>query len=90
MSAFLKIYQYIYLAAGAYLSEAPSPLRFLFGVVKQICRFGIWSNILCIIPVCALHITQSPSPPLLHCIECIYTCTYSHREGGGVGELERS
>jgi hypothetical protein len=26
-------------AAGVYLSEAPSPPRFLFGVVKQICRF---------------------------------------------------
>ncbi len=31
------------LAAGVYLSEAPSPPRFLFGVVKQFCRFGIWS-----------------------------------------------
>jgi hypothetical protein len=30
---FLKIYQSRYLAAGVYLSEAPSPPRFLFGVV---------------------------------------------------------
>jgi hypothetical protein len=29
------------LAEGDYLSEAPSPPRFLFGVVKQFCRFGI-------------------------------------------------
>ncbi len=26
-------------AAGVYLSEAPTPPRFLFGVVKQFCRF---------------------------------------------------
>jgi hypothetical protein len=29
------------LAAGVYLSETPSPPRFLFGVVKQFCWFGI-------------------------------------------------
>jgi hypothetical protein len=31
------------LAAGVCLSEAPSPPRFLFGVVKQFYRFGIGS-----------------------------------------------
>jgi hypothetical protein len=30
--------------AGVYLSEAPSPPKILFRVVKQFCRFGIWSN----------------------------------------------
>jgi hypothetical protein len=48
----------MYLAAGVYLSEAPSPPRFLFGVVKQFCRFGIWSHTQCIIPEYALRITQ--------------------------------
>jgi hypothetical protein len=51
------------LVEGVYLSEAPSPPRFLFGVVKQFCRFGIWSNIQCKTPVyCMLSI--QPDPPL--------------------------
>jgi hypothetical protein len=41
---FLKIDVSRDLAAGVYLSEAPSPLRFLFEAVKQFGRFGIWSN----------------------------------------------
>ncbi len=45
------------LAAGVYLSEAPSPPRFLFGVVKQFCRFGIWSNTQCVTSEDALHTT---------------------------------
>ncbi len=32
------------MAAGVYLSEAPSPPRFLFGVEKQFFRVGIWPN----------------------------------------------
>ncbi len=36
---------------------------FLFGVLKQFCRFGIWSNIQCITHVSALHTTRSPPPP---------------------------
>ncbi len=60
--AFLKIYQQRYLAAGVYPSEAPSPPRFLFGVVKQFCRFGILSNTQRMTPEYALHITQSPPP----------------------------
>jgi hypothetical protein len=60
----------MYLAAGVYAYEAPSPPRFLFLVVKQFCRFEIWSNTQCISPVYALHITQSPPPhPLLHTVK---------------------
>jgi hypothetical protein len=33
--------KYKYLAAGVYLSEDPSPTWFLFGVVKQFCRYGM-------------------------------------------------
>ncbi len=33
------------------------------GVVKQFCRFGIWSMTQCITPVYALHTTRSPPPP---------------------------
>jgi hypothetical protein len=51
-SLFLKIDLY-----GVYLSEAPSPPRFLFGVVKQFCRFGIWSNTQYVTPGDALHTT---------------------------------
>ncbi len=65
------------------MSEAPSPTRFLFGVVKQHCRFGIWSNAQCITPVYALHKNRSPPPTLLHTVEIhTYPCTYSHREEG--------
>jgi hypothetical protein len=41
---FLKTALLRYLAAGVYLSEAPSPPRFLVGLVMQICRFVIRSN----------------------------------------------
>jgi hypothetical protein len=61
------------MAAGVYLSEAPSTPRFLFGVVKQFGRLAIWSNTQCLIPVDALHTTRSPvtqcidgSPALIH------------------------
>jgi hypothetical protein len=40
-----------------YLPEAPSPPSFLFGVVKQFFRFGIWSNTQCVTPVDDLHTT---------------------------------
>jgi hypothetical protein len=51
------------LAACVYLSDAPSPPRFLFGVVKQFCMFGIWPNTQCITPAYALHITKKNPPP---------------------------
>ncbi len=37
MSSSIIIYQQGDFAKGAYLSEAPFPPRFLFGVVKQFC-----------------------------------------------------
>jgi hypothetical protein len=90
---FLKIDLYRDLAACVYLSEAPSPLRFLFGVVKQFFRFGIWSNTQCITPLDALHTNRSTPPPptVTHCIDCIdcidlYLFTQG-RVGGG--KLER-
>jgi len=43
------------IAVGVYLSEASSHPRFLFGVVKQFCRYGIWSNTQCITPVDGVH-----------------------------------
>jgi hypothetical protein len=90
MSAFLKKYEKIYLAAGVYLSEASSPPRFLFGVVKQFCMFRIWPNTQCITPLYAFHTTRSPPPPVTHCMNT-YPCTYSHRERGrGVGEPVRT
>ena len=75
-------------AAGVYLSEAPSPPRVLFGVVKQLCRFAIWSNTQCITLVDALHTTQSPPPPVTQYINT-YPCTYSHREWGRGGEVNQ-
>ncbi len=72
-----------YLAAGVYLSETPSHSRFLFGVAKQFCMFGIWSIAQCITLVYALHIIQSP-PPVTHYIGCIDL--YLFTQGGG-GEV---
>ncbi len=65
---FLKIDLERDLAAGVYLSEAPSPPRFLFGVVKQFCRLGICSNTQCITPVDALQPDPPLPPPVTHCI----------------------
>jgi hypothetical protein len=48
---FVKLYLYRDLAAGVYLSEAPSRPWFLFKVIKQFSGFGIWSNTQCIIHV---------------------------------------
>jgi hypothetical protein len=77
MSAFLKIDQLRDVAAGNYLSAAPSPPRFLFGVEKQFCKFGIWSNTQCLTPVYALQLSTQldPLPPVTHCINT-YHCTY--------------
>jgi hypothetical protein len=49
-----------------------SPPIFLFGVGKQSCKFGIWSNTQCIIPEYALHITESSPLPLSHTVLNIY------------------
>jgi hypothetical protein len=72
------------LAACVYLFEAHSSHRFLFGVVKKFCSFGIWSNTQCITSVDALHTTRSPTPPPSPCYTLCRLCRpYSHREGGG-------
>jgi hypothetical protein len=63
------------------------PPRFLFGVVKQFCRFEIYSNIQCITPVDALHTTWS-HPPLLRTMNTD-PGTYSHRERGGGGGVNQ-
>ncbi len=76
------------LAAGVYLSEAHYPPRFLFGVVKQFCRFGIWSNTCtkCITHVDALHTTRSPPYYTLYKYISLYLFTEGKagmRERGG-------
>ncbi len=79
---FLKIELYRDLAGGA---EAPSPPRFLFGMVKQFCGFGISSNTQCITMILhmlsSLHTTRSPPPR--HCLNK-YPCTGTNNshEGG--------
>jgi hypothetical protein len=86
---FLKIDLSRDLAACIYKSEAHSPPRFLFGVVKQFCRFKIWSNTQCITHVDVLHTTRSP-PPLLHIVQYrLYRPVLIHTgKGGGVNWRE--
>jgi hypothetical protein len=60
----------------------PPPLIGFFGVVKQFCRFGIWSNTQCITPEYALHIT--PPPPVTHCLY-IPVLIHTGKWGGGGG-----
>jgi hypothetical protein len=72
---FLKMYQQRYLAAGVYLSEAPSPLRFSLGVVRQACRFGIWSNTgACI---CSTYFQSFSTTFTLTIVLCYVTIIYS-------------
>ncbi len=74
-------------AAGVYLSEAPSPPKFLFGVAKQFCRFRIWCTLL---QNMASNTTQHPSPipapPQSHTFG--FTCTLNLGRGGGVNKRE--
>ncbi len=62
MSAFLKNLLVKVLGGRCLSMWGPLPPRFLFGVVKQFCRFGIWSNTQCNTPEYAFHISQSPPP----------------------------
>jgi hypothetical protein len=73
------------LAASIYLSEAPFPPRFLFGVLKQFCMFGIWSNTQCKTPVDALY--KTPYYTLYKYIP-LYLFTQG-REGGGGGKVNQ-
>ncbi len=61
----------------------PLPPRILFWVVKQFCRFRIWSNTHCIPLVYAFHTTRSP-PPCYTLNEYIplYLFTQGRGEGG--------
>jgi hypothetical protein len=43
----------------------PSPRRFLFGVVKHFCRFGIWSNTL--LYMLSTQLDTLPPPPPSPC-----------------------
>jgi hypothetical protein len=76
------------LAAGVYLSEAPSCSMFLFGVVKQFLRYGIWSNTQWITPVYALHKPDPILPLLPYPLYTVntYPCTYSTGKGVGGGQ----
>ncbi len=65
--------------------KAPSPPRFLFGVVKQFCRFGIWSNAQCITPVDALHTTWSLPPPPRRYTVYKYILLYLFTQGSAGG-----
>jgi hypothetical protein len=74
-------------SAGVYLFEVPSPPKFLFGVIKQFRRLGIWSNTLCITPKhrCSPH-NLIPSPPVTHCINTVHTpVLILTGNGGGEG-----
>ncbi len=66
-------------------SEAPFHLRFLFGVVKQFCWFGIWSNTQSITPVDSLHTTRSPPPPSRNIPYCIINTPVLNHTGWGEG-----
>jgi hypothetical protein len=80
-----KVSDVTIMAPGVYLSVAPSPPSFLFGVVNQFCRFGIWSNTLCITSVYALHTTRSPPPfprYTLYKYIPLYLFTQGRRKGG--------
>jgi hypothetical protein len=85
MSDFLKIVLQRDMAAGDYLSEAPSPPRFLFGMVKQfvgwdLVKYTVFNS--CISSPHNPIPSHLPSPPVTHCINT-YPFTYS--EGGRVG-----
>ncbi len=68
----------LYFVAGVYLSEAPSPPKFLGGVVKQFCRIWIWSHTECKSPA-VYGLQHTPPPPSTH--------LQSHGGGGRVFNL---
>jgi hypothetical protein len=76
-------------AAGAFLSEAPSPPRFLFGEVEQFCRFWIWLDSECLTPA-EWSQKKLNTPPPNHTMSVLYCTVIWHREGGErVGEVNR-
>ncbi len=87
LSKKIDLYKDFY-AAGVYLSEAPSLPRFLFGVVKQFCRFWIWSEnrVLnsCRIWFGIQHSATPPTPsPPSHTLCVRYLLYFDSGKGGG-------
>ncbi len=70
------------MAAGVYPSEAPSPTRFLFGMVYQFCRFWIWVDTECT-TLAEYGLQQNPKPPLP------FHTVYLFTQGRGGGELNK-
>ncbi len=68
----------------------PSPPRFMFGMLKQFCKFGIWSNPQCLNPVDALHTTWSnPPPPCYTLYKYIPLYFFTQGRGGGQPVTEK-
>ncbi len=81
MSAFLKNWSVMGLGGRCLSVWGLPPARFLFGMVKQFCRFGIWSNTQCMTPVNTLHTTRPPPPVTVSIhkfthVHFSYLCTY--------------
>ncbi len=72
--SYLKNVLKMVFAPGVYLSEAPSPTRFLFGVLRQFCRFWIWSDL--------QHNSTTPPPPPPNHTVCLYSTLILGRGGG--------
>jgi hypothetical protein len=65
-----------------------SSLVILFGVVKQFCRFPIWSDTECKTPAeYGPQYISTPPPPHSHCLYSIY-CTLGRGGGGRGGQRE--
>jgi hypothetical protein len=74
-------------AAGVYLSETPSPPRFLFGVVKQF--LGSESGQIQSVKLVQNMIsntTQHPPPPSSHTLSILY---FDFGRGGGGEEMNQ-
>ncbi len=78
MSLSKKLTCYRDFVAGAYLSEAPSPTRFLFGVLKQFCRL---ERVELLQNMVSNGTPPTPSQPLTVCM------TLGRGGGEGVGEV---
>ncbi len=68
-------------AAGVYLSEAPSPPRFLFEVIQQICigsESGKIQSVKLLQNMVSTTVQQPHPLPATHCLYLLW-----HREEGG-------
>ncbi len=72
-----------------------SSLVILFGVVKQFCRFWVWSETECKTPAedglqyNSITPNPPPPPPQTHTV-CIYCTLHSGRQGGDKSVLQHS